>query len=291
MNTRILSALAVLLATVLGSNLYSAETNAAAPADSESGATNAPDPAFKKDFDNLITKVQAKVDQGKRNETDFAGDFKEFDALIAKYKNATQDERFALRVNKGKLYLMILQDPVKALPIFQQIKNDFPSIQLNGDTDTFLAGVKEEADKKAIRDALVGVPFPDFNEKDIADNDLSVSKYKGKVILLDFWATWCPPCVAEVPEIQKLYNKYHDKGFEVIGISLDIDKSDLERFIKQRKMPWPQYFDGQRFDNKLALKYGITSAPSTFLIGRDGKVIKQIMGPDELDEEIAKAMK
>ena len=94
-----------------------------------------------------------------------------------------------------------------------------------------------------------------------------------------------------MPDIQKLYNKYHSQGFEIVGISLDEEKEALENFVKQRKMPWPQIFAGNRFENKLSIKYGIAFAPSTFLIGRDGKVVKQVMGTEELDKELQSALK
>ena len=291
MNKRFLAILAALLIPFLGNlNLLSAETKPDAPTATTPPPT-ASHMAVVKDLNDLIGRIKEKIAQRKQDEADYADNFKELDALLVKHKNADADDRAEILMQKGIIYLEVLEDPVKALPVFQQIKTDFPSIQLNGNTDEFLAGVKEMADKKKIRDALVGVPFPDFNEKDIQGDELSISKYKGKVVLLDFWATWCPPCVREVPDIQKLYNKYHSQGFEIVGISLDEEKDALENFVKQRKMPWPQIFAGNRFENKLAIKYGIAFAPSTFLIGRDGKVVKQVMGTEELDKELQSALK
>jgi thiol-disulfide isomerase/thioredoxin len=89
-----------------------------------------------------------------------------------------------------------------------------------------------------------GVVFPDFNEKDLAGEPLSIAKFKGKVVLVDFWATWCGPCRGELPNVLAAYKKYHDKGFEIIGISLDRDENALKSFIKENGMVWPQYFDG-----------------------------------------------
>ena len=111
------------------------------------------------------------------------------------------------------------------------------------------------------------------------------------MVLIDFWATWCPPCIAKLPEIQKVYDKYHGKGFEVVGISLDVEKDRLEQFIKQKKMPWPEFFDGKRWENKLAVKYGVDVTPTSYLIGRDGKIIAALTGSENLDEEIGKALK
>ena len=114
----------------------------------------------------------------------------------------------------------------------------------------------------------------------------------GKVVLVDFWATWCPPCVAEMPNVIAAYNQYHDQGFEIIGISLDQDKDALLAFTKENKMPWPQYFDGKGWSNEIAGQYGIRGIPATFLIGKDGKIAAtDLRGPalkSKLDELLAK---
>ena len=146
-------------------------------------------------------------------------------------------------------------------------------------------------EKKKIQDALApGVTFPDFDEKDLEGKALSIGKYKGKVVLVDFWATWCVPCVMDLPEVSKVYDKFHDKGFEIVGISLDEDKAKLEQFVKQRKMPWPQFFDGKRWENKLATKYGVQSTPSGYLIDRHGKIIMALSHADGLEAAVAKAL-
>ena len=81
---------------------------------------------------------------------------------------------------------------------------------------------------------------------------VELSRMKGKVVLIDFWATWCGPCVKEIPSIKKLYDKYQRRGFEVVGISLDSDRETLEAFIDKNGMGWPQFFDGKGWRNRLA---------------------------------------
>ena len=112
-----------------------------------------------------------------------------------------------------------------------------------------------------------------FTGLDGKETDLA--KMKGKVVLIDFWATWCGPCIAELPNVLKAYEEYNDKGFEIIGISLDNakDEDKLRTFVKDKKMTWPHAFDGQGWRNSLAKKFGISSIPATFLIGKDGKVV------------------
>ena len=97
---------------------------------------------------------------------------------------------------------------------------------------------KEQAGKKIERSLAVGTQFPDFDEQDLDGKPLSVANYKGKIVMIDFWATWCGPCVGELPNVLKVYEKYHDKGFAIIGVSLDNDKDTLTGFIKDKNMAW-----------------------------------------------------
>lgn len=107
----------------------------------------------------------------------------------------------------------------------------------------------------------------------VKGKNVDLAEMKGKVVLIDFWATWCGPCVAEIPSVVATYNKLHEKGFEIIGISLDSDKKSLTDFIKDKEMPWPQYFDGKGWDNKISSSFGIKSIPAMWLVGKDGKLV------------------
>src|SRR5256885_12381121 len=99
--------------------------------------------------------------------------------------------------------------------------------------------------------------------------------YKGKVVLLDFWATWCPPCRAEVPKIVATYNKYHEKGFEVLSVSLDHPKKGPEvlQFTKDNNMAWPQIYDGQYWKAAVAAQYGVRAIPCPVLVDGDTGII------------------
>lgn len=101
--------------------------------------------------------------------------------------------------------------------------------------------------------------------------EVDLAKIKGKVVLVDFWATWCGPCVKELPRVKKAYDKFRGQGFEVIGISCDTDKRKLEDYVKQHGFSWPQYFDGQRQDdNKFTVEFGIDGIPHMFLVDKKG---------------------
>lgn len=141
-----------------------------------------------------------------------------------------------------------------------------------------------------LEELAVGKTFPDFNEKDLDGNPLSVARFKGKVVLIDFWAVWCGPCIAELPHLLSTYEKHHADGFEIIGISLDRERDKLTAFLKQRDMTWPQYFDGLGWQNKLAQEYGINSIPATFLLDREGKIIAKDLRGDALETAVARAL-
>jgi peroxiredoxin len=120
----------------------------------------------------------------------------------------------------------------------------------------------------------VGEVLPDFSAAvDLDGKPISLADYRGKVVLLDFWAVWCGPCLGEIPKIKAVYEKYHDKGFEVIGVSLDEDAAVLREFVTEQEVPWRQILDGGGFKGTFAKRYGIRSIPAPFLIDREGTVL------------------
>ncbi len=119
---------------------------------------------------------------------------------------------------------------------------------------------------------------------------LSLERFKGKILLVDFWATWCPPCRAEVPHLVAAYDKYKAKGFEIVGISFDKDRSALDNYLSANKMTWPQYFDGLGWNNKVGKTYGIRSIPSMVLLDGDGKVVSTNLRNGGLERELEKLL-
>jgi thiol-disulfide isomerase/thioredoxin len=122
--------------------------------------------------------------------------------------------------------------------------------------------------------------------------EVDLAQLRGKVVLIDFWATWCGPCVAELPNVRSVHNRYHDRGFEVVGISLDrdTDRQKLIDFVAKNQMPWPQHFDGKGWKNEFAVRYRINSIPATFLLGPDGRVIAKGLRGDALGTAVKRAL-
>lgn len=124
---------------------------------------------------------------------------------------------------------------------------------------------------------LVGTPI-EIAGTTIDGDSLEWESYRGKVVLVDFWATWCPPCIAEMEEVEKLYKGYHAKGFDVVGVNLDPNKQEVEDFVRQRNLPWRNLFhtpsEGERpGQHPLAVEYGITMIPRAILVDREGRVL------------------
>ena len=117
----------------------------------------------------------------------------------------------------------------------------------------------------------IGKPAPDFQVKDLKGADLSLEKYRGQVVLLDFWATWCGPCIAELPNVKQTYEKYKGQKFQIIGISLDRSRKPLEAMIENDGLSWVHYWDQ---NGNIANQYKVTGIPSMFLLDGQGIIRK-----------------
>ncbi|HEY3269147.1 MAG TPA: TlpA disulfide reductase family protein [Armatimonadota bacterium] len=136
----------------------------------------------------------------------------------------------------------------------------------------------------------VGQTLPAFSATDVNGKKVSLADYKGKVLLLDFWATWCVPCRGEVPHVVSAYKTYRSKGFEVLGVSLDRDKAALADYTKKNGMTWRQVYDKDS-NYALAKKYNVEGIPSCYLIdGSTGKILAKDLRGDALGAAVKKAV-
>jgi thiol-disulfide isomerase/thioredoxin len=144
-----------------------------------------------------------------------------------------------------------------------------------------VAGLAPGERVEFIGPTLEGKPF------DLAD-------YRGKVVFVDFWATWCGPCLMELPDLKETYDRYHADGFEVVGVSLDDNRDVLARFVKDRGLPWPQIlFDDpadRGWDNPVARRFGVRAIPFTILVDREGKLLAAGLRGSKVGRAVAEAL-
>ena len=132
---------------------------------------------------------------------------------------------------------------------------------------------KPHAENKWVQEAWVGKQLPDFKATAIDGTPINLSDYEGKMLVLNWCAKWCGFCEPEIPHLKNVYDEYHDKGLEVIGISLDEKEAELQEFTKEHEIPWLQIYDGKGWKSEFAQFFGINSVPSQWFIDRDGKII------------------
>ena len=141
-----------------------------------------------------------------------------------------------------------------------------------------VAQIAEEVKKLAA--FSIGGEAPDFTMNDEAGNPKKLSDFRGQILLIDFWASWCGPCRKENPNVVKMYEKYKDKGFEILSVSLDKDKDRWLGAIEKDNLTWSHVSDLQGWKNEAAALYGVRSIPETVLLDSEGKIIaRKLRGP------------
>jgi len=167
------------------------------------------------------------------------------------------------------------------------------------DEDDAPASLKEHFEARMNRLKLLGKQAPPITGADVDGKAVSLTGLRGKVVLIHFWATWCPPCVAEIPRLNALAEKFHDRGFEVMGINVDAMHEDVKdtktavtavrRFLVSQNVAWTNLLNQTGADDHTKA-YGVEDIPANFLIGRDGKVIALELSGDGLERSVSQAL-
>jgi peroxiredoxin len=151
--------------------------------------------------------------------------------------------------------------------------------------------VKKLAERETILTKVqVGQPAPEFTQNDSTGKPVSLSSFKGKVVLVDFWAAWCGPCRAENPNVVAAYKKFNSKGFTVLGVSLDTDKAKWEAAIAKDGLTWTHVSDLVGWENAAAKQYGVMSIPANFLLDKEGKIIGASLRGEDLTKKLEEVL-
>lgn len=149
----------------------------------------------------------------------------------------------------------------------------------------------QEEEMKRLSNLLpVGGAAPEISQQTPEGGTFALSKLRGKVVLIDFWASWCRPCRIENPNVKKVYAKYASKGFEILGVSLDRDHAAWLKAIKDDGLPWKHVSDLGFWNNAAAQEYGVQSIPYTVLVDRDGNIIEKGLRAHDLDAKLAQVL-
>ncbi len=161
------------------------------------------------------------------------------------------------------------------------------------------AEVKDHFEDRMARLELIGKPAPPIAANDVDGKPVSLADLKGKVVLVDFWATWCPPCVASIPALNAMAQKYHDKGFVILGVNVDAMHEDVQearkalplvrRFLVRHRVTWTNLLNGQGTGD-FAAAYRVEQIPANFLVGRDGQIVAVEQSGEMLEQAVVRAL-
>ena len=185
--------------------------------------------------------------------------------LAEAFADAYPDHAMAADMLMGAAQMT--QDPAHATELYRRIAAKYP----DSEAAQAAAGQIKRAD-------AVGKPFEISFTDAVSGEKVTSESLKGKVVVVDFWATWCPPCVADLPEMKRIYAEYKDKGVQFVGVSLDAPeaqggKDKLMSFVKQNEVSWPQYYQGNGWQSEFSSSWGINSIPALFVVDADGKLV------------------
>lgn len=244
-------------------------------------------------LNNELKQLDAQINK-------LSSEMKSADAAIASAAEKKYEELEKAVTAKAKAFIEANTDKLTAAVTFFNMRYNLSEEEQNAILDKASAdfkavpGIDRMIDHLAVlKNTAVGKKFIDFEMADANGKMHKLSEYvgTGKVVLIDFWASWCPPCRREMPNLVKAYKDYKGKGFEIVGISLDSKPDAWAKGVKDLGITWPQLSDLQGWKNSGAALYGVNSIPHTVLVDKEGTIIAKNLHGDELDAKLKEVLK
>jgi len=239
--------------------------------------------AFNQKKDSATLYLRQFPDQQEAINQSFQNEYFQFSAYRQKFVAQNPNSPALLPV-------LSTLDTEKEFSVYESIVNQLV-VGFKGSPN--VAAAKQQLDQmKVQKEASAflgsGKPAPDFTQNDVNGKPVSLSDLKGKVVLIDFWASWCGPCRKENPNVVVLYNKYKDAGFTVLSVSLDDNKANWLAAIEKDKLIWPYHVsDLKKWSNEVARKYQVSGIPFTVLVDKEGNIIDTKLRGAELERALA----
>ena len=200
---------------------------------------------------------------------------KEFGATTATSNNIILLRKHELSIAKH------FSEPTRYLALLQQLAKDpLPAVAEIASQQIAARQRQEDLKTKPV----------DLRFTAVDGETVDLAALRGKVVLIDFWAAWCPDCIAEASRVVEIYKKRHNEGFEVVGVSLDENKEAMLEFAKRHGMTWPQFYDGKKWNNEIAKSFGISSIPAMWLVNRKGFLATKD-GAADLEGQVERLLK
>lgn len=236
----------------------------------------------KKNMDKLVPMINSERNSKKR------------DSLINKYDEVVKGllnkvDQFTITKNNSPVSAFVLYVINPVLPgvdalekMYNRLTPDARKVFFAKQIETIITESKLGAE---------GTPAPEFTQNDVNGNPVSLSSFRGKYVLLDFWASWCGPCREENPTVVKAYEKFKDKNFTILGISLDQDKQKWLNAIKADNLTWTQVSDLKYWNNEVAQQYRVQSIPQNFLVDPKGIIVAKNLRGGALERKLSELLK